>query len=110
MKITAIRTIQLRRTLSRVQRNSLDTRQERRFTFVIVETDAGFRRIGDAFGNQALMEPIIQLRLANMAMGLDPFDISTLWKKLFGSSPFWEVGGSVLCAISAIEVACWDIQ
>ncbi len=110
MKITAIRTIQLRRTLSRVQRNSLDARQERRFTFVIVETDAGFRGIGDAFGNQALMGPIIERRLANMAIGLDPFDIEALWKKLFSSSPFWEVGGSVICAISGIEVACWDIQ
>jgi L-alanine-DL-glutamate epimerase-like enolase superfamily enzyme len=110
MKITSIRTIPLRRALAPPQRNSLDVRNERRFTFVIVETDAGIRGLGDAFGNAALMEPIVERRIAKAAVGLDPFDIRGLWRKLFESSPFWETGGSVVCAISAVEVACWDIQ
>ena len=110
MKITDIRTIQLKRPLERTQRNSMEGRKMRSFTFVIVETDAGISGIGDAFGNQALIEPIIRKSLANIAIGLDPLDIENLWKKLFCSSAFWEVGGSVLCAISAIEVACWDIM
>jgi L-alanine-DL-glutamate epimerase-like enolase superfamily enzyme len=56
------------------------------------------------------MPTIIQRRLAPMAVGLDPLDVAGVWKKLFASREFWEVGGSVLCGISAIEVACWDVR
>ena len=45
-----------------------------------------------------------------MAIGLDPCDIGRLWHRLFASRAFWETGGSVVCGISAIEVACWDIR
>jgi L-alanine-DL-glutamate epimerase-like enolase superfamily enzyme len=77
----------------------MGSRKERLFTFVIVETDSGISRIGDAFGNQTLMGPIIERQLANKVIGMDPFDIETLWKKLFSNNTFWEVEGSVICAI-----------
>jgi L-alanine-DL-glutamate epimerase-like enolase superfamily enzyme len=85
-------------------------RNERRFTFVIVETDAGLTGLGDAYGDQAIVEPILERRLAGMAVGLDPLDTQAMWQKLFASREFWEIGGSALCCISAIEVACWDIR
>lgn len=110
MKITNVRAVQRSRPLDRPQSNSRGTRNERRFTFVLVETDAGLTGIGDAFGDQELMPAIIERRLAPAAVGLDPGDISTLWQKLFASRAFWEPGGSVVCGISAIEVACWDIR
>jgi L-alanine-DL-glutamate epimerase-like enolase superfamily enzyme len=109
MKITDVRCVQLVRRLERAQRNSCGARQERRFTLVTVETDAGLTGLGDAFGDPLLMPTIIQRRLAPMAVGLDPLDIAAVWKKLFASREFWEVGGSALCGISAIEVACWDL-
>jgi L-alanine-DL-glutamate epimerase-like enolase superfamily enzyme len=109
MKISSIRTIPLVKRLERTQRNSCSSRNERRFTIVVVETDAGITGLGDAYGDQVLMPAIVERRLAAMAAGLDPRDISGLWKKLFASREFWEIGGSVLCGISAIEVACWDI-
>jgi L-alanine-DL-glutamate epimerase-like enolase superfamily enzyme len=110
MKITDVRCVQLVRRLERVQRNSCSARQERRFTLVLVETDAGLTGLGDAFGDPLLMPAILQRRLAPMALGLDPLDIASVWKKLFASREFWEIGGSVLCGISAIEVACWDLR
>ncbi len=76
----------------------------------MVETDAGLTGLGDAYGDPLLMPSIVERRLAPMAVGLDPRDIAGLWKKLFASREFWEIGGSVLCGISAIEVACWDIR
>src|SRR5690606_9665377 len=109
MKITSVRAIQLAKRLTRTQRNSCGARDERRFTIVVVETDAGLTGLGDAYGDQLLTPFIVQRRLAPMAVGLDPRDIAGLWKKLFASRAFWEIGGSVLCGISAIEVACWDI-
>jgi D-galactarolactone cycloisomerase len=110
MKITRVRPVQFTRRLDRPQRNSRETRSERQFTFVLVETEAGFTGIGDAYGDQALMPAIIEHRLGPMALGLDPCDLGAVWRRLFASRVLWETGGSVLCGISAIEVACWDIR
>jgi L-alanine-DL-glutamate epimerase-like enolase superfamily enzyme len=110
MHITDVRAVQLRRRLDRPQRNAREGRGERTFTFVVVETDAGLTGLGDAYGDQALMPTIIERRLRPMALGLNPCDIDAVWRRLFASRAFWETGGSVLCGISAIEVACWDIR
>jgi D-galactarolactone cycloisomerase len=110
MKITNIRTIRLNRQLTRVLRNSCDSIHQRRFTFVIVETDAGITGLGDAPGNQNFIEAIIETHYKNKAVGMDPCDAEGLWKKLYTSGGFWEIGGSAVCALSAIEVACWDIR
>jgi D-galactarolactone cycloisomerase len=110
MKITNIRTIQLTRRFSRLLRNSVDAHHLRRFTFVLVETDAGITGIGNALGNQNFIEAIIEKHYKNQVLGMDPQDIGSFWKKLYGNGAFWEIGGSPLCAISAIEVACWDIR
>lgn len=110
MKITHIRTVRLTKPLEKPQRNAQGGRSERAFTFVLVYTDAGFTGIGEAFGDDALMEHIVAKRIGPMAVNEDPLDIDTLWSRLFASRAFWEIGGSVLCAVSAIEVACWDIR
>lgn len=109
MRITKVSTVRLRRQLDRPQRNAQGGRDERVFNFVVVETDAGLTGVGDAFGDDALMATIIEQRIGPMAVGLDPTDIPALWRKLFASRAFWETGGSVVCAISAVEVACHDI-
>ena len=109
MKITNVSAVRLRRKLDRPQRNAQGGRSERTFTFVVVDTDVGITGIGDAFGDDSLMETIIARRIGPMAIGLDPTDISAVWQQLFASRAFWEIGGSVVCAISAIEVACHDI-
>lgn len=110
MKITDIRALQLRRPLERPQRNARGSRHERHFTFVLVETDAGFTGLGEACGDDAFMEAIVERRLRPMAIGLDPLDVETLWTKLYASRSFWEMSGSYVCGVSAIEVACWDIR
>lgn len=109
MKITNVRTVQLKRPLDKPQRNAQGGRDQRVFTFVLVETDAGITGVGDAFGDDALMEHIVANRLGPMSIGLDPTNIPALWTKLYASRAFWEIGGSVLCGISAVEVACHDI-
>lgn len=110
MKITDVSAIQLSLRLSRPQRNSRGSRLERRFTLVTVETDSGITGLGDAFGDQNLVVPIIERRVGPLAIGLDPMDVSALWNHLCCSRAFWEIGGSYHCAVSAVEVACWDIR
>ncbi len=110
MKITNVRTIRLKRQFSRIQRNACDARNQRLFTFIVIETDAGISGLGEASGNQKLIEIIIERQYKAQVVGLDPCDIEGLWQKLYASGAFWEIGGSAVCAISAIEVACWDIR
>lgn len=110
MQITNVRVVQLTRPLQRPQRNSRSSRSERRFTLVVVETDVGISGLGDAFGDPLVTPPIIERRFGPMAVGLDPLDTAAVWQRLFASREFWETGGSAVCAISAIEVACWDIR
>ncbi len=110
MRITDVRAVQVARRLDRPQRNAREGRAERTFTFVLVETDAGLTGLGDAYGDQVLMPTIVERRLRPLALGLDPCDLGAVWRRLFASRAFWETGGSVLCGISAIEVACWDLR
>jgi D-galactarolactone cycloisomerase len=109
VRISNIRIVSLQRALERPQRTSRGERNRRRFTLVIVETDAGITGIGDAYGDQMLMRPILD-RLKTIAIGLDPCDPTELWRRLYERAFIWEPGGSSVCAISAIEVACWDIR
>ena len=76
MKITDVRTVQLRRTLDRAQRTAQGSRSQRIFTFVLVETDVGITGVGDAFGDDVLMEHIVAQRLRPMSIGLDPTDVN----------------------------------
>jgi len=55
------------------------------------------------------MIPIIE-RLKSVAIGLNPLKIESLWEKLYERAFIWEPGGSSVCGISGIEVACWDIM
>src|SRR5689334_3788160 len=103
MKITDVRVVHFTRRMDRPQRSSRGERSEREFTFVLVETDAGLTGLGDAFGDPVLMPTIIERRLRPMALGLDPYEIDAVWKRLFASRAFWVMGGSVICGISAIE-------
>lgn len=110
MKITNLHAVQRERPLARPMRNAQGATDRRLFTFVIVETDQGVTGIGDAFGDPLLMPAIIAKRLAPAAIGMDPLDLDGLWRQLCASSSFWETAGSVMCGVSAIEVACWDIR
>jgi len=84
---------------------------EYRFHAIVeVETDEGISGLGEGIGNANLVKAIVETRLRNAAMGLDPFDVAVVYEKLARGSTYWEHKGSVVCAASAIETACWDIM
>ncbi|GFH42647.1 galactonate dehydratase [Lactococcus hodotermopsidis] len=79
-----------------------------------VNTDEGIYGYGEAAiaigtGANAAYELIKDL--APMIIGRDPFDNEVIWEKLFKSS-FWAQGNGAieLSAISAIDIALWDIK
>ncbi|MDR1108930.1 MAG: mandelate racemase/muconate lactonizing enzyme family protein [Spirochaetaceae bacterium] len=79
-----------------------------------INTDEGISGLGEAAvaigtGAPAAFEQIKDL--APMIMGRDPRDHEVLWEKMFRQS-FWAQGNGaiVMAAISAIDIALWDIK
>lgn len=82
---------------------------ERNFLFVKVETDEGIYGIGEAgltWRELAVAEAVHHLE--SFLIGQDPTCIEHLWQTMFRGGFF--PGGKILCsAISAIDIALWDI-
>jgi galactonate dehydratase len=78
--------------------------------FVKVETDAGIYGLGEA-GIRAYTTGIVGVieHLALDLVGEDPMRTEHLWQQMFRGGFF--PGGKLLCsAISAIDIALWDIK
>ena len=82
----------------------------RNFFFVKVETDEGIYGVGESgltWQEQAVAETINHFK--PRLIGQDPMRIEHLWQVLFRGDFF--PGGRVLCAaISAVDIALWDIR
>jgi L-alanine-DL-glutamate epimerase-like enolase superfamily enzyme len=79
-----------------------------------VNTDEGISGLGEAAvaigtGAPAAYEQIKDL--APMILGMDPLCQEVIWEKMFRNS-FWAQGNGaiVMAAISAIDIAIWDIK
>lgn len=110
MKITKIETFLLRKQLSTSMRISRGGFQTRQHVIVQVHTDDGITGLGEGIGNAPLIKAILDYSLSPQAVGLDPMDIAGLRRGLMDTDVYFERKGSVLCAFSAIEMACWDIR
>jgi D-galactarolactone cycloisomerase len=73
-------------------------------------TDEGINGLGEGVGNARLIHKILQGFMIEQALGLDPMNIEVVRSKLIDSQVYMEQKGSVICAASAIEMACWDIK
>ncbi len=94
MKVTGIRTL-------RIKGGSF---------IVKVETDAGIHGLGESgirfWG--ASIERAVE-GLSELVVGQDPFGTERLWQRMFRGS-FFPADGVYSCAISAIDIALWDIK
>ena len=78
--------------------------------FVKVETDAGIYGLGEVgmirWG--AAIEKAVE-HLSELVIGEDPFSTERLWQHMFRGS-FFPAEGVYSCAVSAIDIALWDIK
>lgn len=110
MRIAEVKTYLLERPLSssmRISRGGFDKRQH---VLVEVRTDSGVTGLGEGIGNAPLIRSLLDSNLGPKAIGLDPFALTKLRQELFEGTVYFERKGSVLCAVSALEMACVDIK
>lgn len=110
MQIQSIQTHLLKNALSstmRISRGGFDTRYH---CIVQVVTDQGIYGLGEAIGNARLLRSILDGGFAERIIGEDPRNINRIRELLLDSDVYFERMGSVICAASALEMACWDIK
>src|SRR5437660_4440474 len=112
MKITRVEAIHLR--LPDVNERC-DGSQE---TLVVkVHTDAGIVGVGEADSSSHAAKAIIEAPLshkicrglAECVVGQDPFEIDRLIHRMYEGSIFYGRQGAAIQAMSAVEIALWDI-
>jgi D-galactarolactone cycloisomerase len=110
MKIREIHIHLLQKKLTssmRISRGGFDVRHH---LIVEVVTDEGVTGLGEGVGNARLIQQVLTSSMVEQALGLDPMNIEEIRRKLVDSHVYFEQKGSVICAASAIEMACWDIK
>ena len=92
MKITEIRTI----VVGNPWKN---------WIYVVVDTDDGFRGLGEATGGLSTQPTVAAVEeVKHMVIGRDPRDIHAIWNELYLAG-FLNINREM----SGIEMACWDI-
>lgn len=77
---------------------------------VEVETDTGITGIGNAGLCPDVTKLIIDSKLKSLLIGENPLNTEYLYEKMYRSTVAFGRQGAVLAAISAIDIALWDIK
>ena len=81
------------------------------YPYVIIETDEGLTGIGECFRRAPFItKSAVETIYKDILIGLNPFEISIIWNKLFNVSSVTGPYGSLLTAVSGIDTALWDIK
>ncbi|MDQ5851160.1 MAG: mandelate racemase/muconate lactonizing enzyme family protein [Chloroflexota bacterium] len=82
----------------------------RNYTFVVVDTDEGIDGVGEAgiTGRELAMAGTID-HFRSVLVGQDPHRIEHIWQQLFRGG-FFPAEGVVSAALSAVDIALWDIK
>ena len=113
MKIADIRIHVLKSPLAEPFAFSQGWVRQRSATLVEVTTDEGITGWGEAFA-QGLEPPeiaaaAIEHALKPLLIGADPLATEVLWHRMYHATRDYGRKGSVVAAISAVDIALWDI-
>ena len=94
--------------------NAGDQAKMRRPVVCRIMTDEGIYGDGEAgvaIGTGAYAAVGLLKDFAKIIMGQDPMNVGPIWTKLLKESYWGQAGGAIIfAAISAIDIACWDIK
>lgn len=77
--------------------------------FVRIHTDSGLLGLGETYYTPNSTRAFIHDVAFTMLLGQDPRDIERHWRRLYDSSFIYGNRGNEMRAISALEVALWDL-
>ena len=75
-----------------------------------VEAEDGTVGIGNAALAPRVVKAAIDTYYAPLVIGEDPFDNAYIWEKMYRRSHAWGRKGVGMTAISAIDIAIWDLM
>ncbi len=80
-------------------------------TIVEIFTDEGITGFGEAFGFSPMaIKAVLERTFKPLLLGENPFDTNRLWDKLYTRSRMEGQKGVAIQALSAIDIALWDIK
>jgi len=112
MKITSVKVWVTRIPLEREIGISSKRINARDHTIVNIETDEGITGLGYTWGYQSSLvtgECIANI-LVPLIIGQDPLSTETLWERMFNNTTQVGRKGLLLRAMSAVDIALWDIK
>jgi len=83
----------------------------RNFVTLKIETDEGLSGLGDATlnGRELAVASYLSDHVVPCLIGRDPFQTEDIWQYLYRGA-YWRKGPVTMTAISAVDVALWDIK
>ncbi len=84
----------------------------RNWVFVALTTDEGIKGVGEAFEipfNPHAVAKLIESIGQRFVIGSDPFNIESMWRRIYASGYDQHPDLTKVAIISAFEIACWDI-
>ena len=110
-KITAVRSCTVRVPLETPTEFSTRRVLAREFALVEVEGDDGHVGIGFSYGGDcagSIVTEAVRALLGPMLVGEDPFRVEGLWDAMYRKALLQGRAGSVMRALSALDIALWD--
>lgn len=79
---------------------------------VLVElvTEDGLSGFGEAYGPSKAVAGAVESLCRPLAVGANPLHTERLWSTLYHHACDFGASGAVMAAISAVDIACWDIK
>lgn len=110
MRVSRVDTFRLRTALDEPFSFSQFSYSHREAMLVCVATDDGREGWGEAYGPAAATAPIVKNFLGPLLHGRDPRAVESLWEYLYARSIDYGQKGVMLSALSALDIACWDLK
>jgi L-alanine-DL-glutamate epimerase-like enolase superfamily enzyme len=79
------------------------------WTWLKIHTDAGVAGLGETYPRNAAEAEMLHSHLAPLLLGHDPGAIERIWNDLYQTIDFQVAGGAEIRALSAVDLALWDL-
>ena len=89
--------------------STINVEEIKQITWVQVETDIGITGLGETFFGPSAVSGCIHEIFSPMLIGKNPLNIEKHWKNMFDMANAFGYAGAEFRAISAIDMALWDI-